>query len=314
MQARLSPCGNGAVARPGVAAQHKDDPGVGDDGIEREYRTLTALPEADSLIRGLLPAVLEAARVQMRHFASGVTVMSKPDASPVTAADHESEGVLLAGLERVAPNIPVIAEEQAAAGRLPPPQGRFFLVDALDGTRYFIKGKPEFSINVALVDAGAPVFGLIYVPPAGRLYVTRSDGSARGAVLMPQSGPPRDLDDLAMRRLKSRDPDRSALVAFNSRNSASASAALLAELEVKEARPLGSSEKFCLIAAGEGDLYARLGPTYEWDTAAGQAILEAAGGSVTRLDGARLTYGKSQEGYLNPAFVAWGGLPLLTRA
>ena len=116
-----------------------------------------------------------------------------------------------------------------------------------------------------------------------------------------------------MSRLVTRAPDRAALKAYTSRNSAGASGEFLRALQVHESLALGSSEKFCLIAAGEGDVYARLGPTYEWDTAAGQAILEAAGGKVTLLDGTPLTYGKFEGGYLNPGFVAWGRTPLLTQ-
>lgn len=261
--------------------------------------------DADSLLQGLLPAVLEAGRAEMRHFRSGVSAESKSDSSPVTVADREAEAILVAALGQVAPEISVIAEELAAAGQMPPPQRRFFLVDALDGTRYFIKGLPEFSINVGLVSDGEPVFGLIYSPAAERLYANRSDGKAYVARLAPDaqvSG----LKDLTFRALQSRQPDRANLVAFSSRASGGSSADFLKSLAVREARPYGSSEKFALIADGVGDLYPRFGPTYEWDTAAGQAILEAAGGSVTTLEGARLGYGKSENRYLNPGFVAWG--------
>ena len=163
-----------------------------------------------------------------------------------------------------------------------------------------------------MVENGVPVFGLIYVPPTGRLYLTRSDGRSYGAVVRADDALSGGLDSIAFERLMSRAPEPARLRAYNSRTAGGASADFLAELAVHEAQPLGSSEKFCLIAAGEGDLYARFGPTYEWDTAAGQAILEAAGGTVTTLDGARLSYGKSAGGYLNPHFVAWGRMPLLT--
>lgn len=269
-------------------------------------------PDADLLITGLLPAVLEAARIELRYFSAGVPVQSKPDSSPVTVADQEAEALLLTCLRRQWGHVPVIAEELAAAGRLPSEQGDFFLVDALDGTRHFIRGKPEFSINIAYVRDRNPVFGLIYIPSRGTLYATRSDGGAYRTILPAHSDDPAHLDDLKLECLKSRPADRTHLVAFNSRTTGGASAEFLAALDVREARPLGSSEKFCLIAAGEGDLYARFGPTYEWDTAAGQAILEAAGGSVTTIDGDALVYGKNNEGYLNTSFVAWGGPPLLT--
>lgn len=271
------------------------------------------VPDADTLIKDLLPAVMEAARAELGHFAAGVEVLEKPDASPVTAADHEAEAILLEALASCAPRVPVIAEEQAAAGLLPQAGKRFFLVDALDGTRYFIRGKPEFSINVALVEGGAPVFGLIYVPPTGRLYVTRSDGRSYTAIAPSSEARSARAPEIGWTQMRTRAADRRKLVAYHSRSTAGgASAEFLKALGVSEARSLGSSEKFCLLAEGQGDVYARLGPTYEWDTAAGQAILEAAGGCVTTTDGARLTYGKAEGGYLNPGFIAWGGAPLLT--
>lgn len=271
------------------------------------------LADASRLADALLPAVLEAGRVEMRHFRGGVTIEQKADKSPVTAADREAEAILLSALHAIAPDVPVVAEEAAAAGHLPAAASQFFLVDALDGTRLFIRGKPEFSVNIGLVEHGAPVFGLVYVPPTGALYVTRGPGKACFAEVMPDMSPA-NLSSLNYSPLVTRAPNRANLLAFNSRTAGGASSAFLNALGVKEARPLGSSEKFCLIAKGEGDVYARLGETYEWDTAAGQAILEAAGGTVATLDGARLGYGKTGVAYKNPYFVAWGGEPLLVGA
>ena len=268
--------------------------------------------DANLFCDALLPAVLEAGRIEMRHFTSGVKIEKKADKSPVTVADREAEDVIVAALARLAPDIPVVAEEAAAAGRLPQPSQRFFLVDALDGTHMFIRGKPEFSVNIALVEDGRPVFGLVYGPASGSLYATRSSAQSYAAEIMPEADIGRSAA-ISWTRLASRMPDNQNLVAFNSRTAGGAGADFLAELGVKEARPLGSSLKFCLIAKGEGDIYARFGTTYEWDTAAGQAVLEAAGGSVATLDGNALCYGKSTAGYLNPHFVAWGRTPLLIR-
>lgn len=269
------------------------------------------ITDRDALIAALLPAVRDAGRIEMEHFRKGVTIEQKPDRSPVTVADREAEIILLAALAKIAPNIPVVAEEEVAAGVVPARANTFFLVDALDGTRLFIRGKPEFSINIGLVENGRATFGLIFLPPSERLFVTRSDGGAYEARL------PLDGDGILaegdFRKIGTRAPDRAALVAFNSRSVGSASADLLAELKVAEARPLGSAMKFCLIAAGEGDLYARFGETYEWDTAAGQAILEAAGGSVVTVDGEPLTYGHYARDLRNPHFVAWGRQPLWYR-
>lgn len=266
---------------------------------------------SDEIASKLLPAILAAGRMEMQYFRAGLPVEAKPDRSPVTLADREAEAIVVGALAHFAPSVAVIAEEAAAQGRNPVPGRTFFLVDALDGTHLFIRGKPEFSINVALVEEDRPVFGLIYVPPAGRLYVTRSDGRAYAAHVDSALGDA-SFDSLNFTELSSRVPDRENLVAFNSRTAGGACAELLAHLNVREARPVGSAEKFCLIARGAGDLYARFGPTYEWDTAAGQAILEASGGSVTTLDGQRLTYGKSEWGYLNPHFIAWGRQPLVS--
>ena len=180
---------------------------------------------------------------------------------------------------------PVVAEEEISAGAACEYALRFFLVDALDGTRLFIRGKPEFSINIGLVEDGRARFGLIFLPPSERLFVTRSDGGAYEAHLPLSDAEP--LENVEFRRIMTRTPDRAALVAFNSRGTGSASAGLLQRSMSPMRVPLGSSMKFCLIAAGEGDLYARFGETYEWDTAAGQAILEAAGGSVTTLAASR---------------------------
>ena len=262
----------------------------------------------DALINALLPAVREAGRLEMAHFTKGVKFVQKADRSPVTAADHEAESVLLAALSKVAPDIPVVAEERISAGAACEYARRFFLVDALDGTRLFIRGKPEFSINIALVEDGKARFGLIFLPPSERLFVTRADGAAYEARLHLSTREQSPSVEFA--RISTRAPDPAALVAFNSRGAGSASTNLLKTLNVLDARPLGSSMKFCLIAAGEGDLYARFGETCEWDTAAGQAILEAAGGSVTTLDGLPLSYGHYERRFRNPHFVAWGRQPL----
>jgi 3'(2'), 5'-bisphosphate nucleotidase len=265
----------------------------------------------NALIAALLPAVREAGRLEMSHFTNGVKFEQKADRSPVTVADREAETVLLAALAQIRPDVPVVAEEEVATGAEYQYAKRFFLVDALDGTRLFIRGKPEFSINVAYVEGGESKFGLIYLPPSERLFVTRADRAYEVRVpIITDCG----YEDLDFKRLCTRTPDSSALVAFNSRGTGSASSRLLSLLKVREARPLGSSMKFCLIAAGEGDLYARFGETCEWDTAAGQAILEAAGGSVTNLDGTPLTYGHYERAFRNPHFIAWGRRPLWSGA
>jgi 3'(2'), 5'-bisphosphate nucleotidase len=263
------------------------------------------------LLEALLPVVLAAGRIEMNYFDAGVEVQTKADATPVTVADHEAEVVLVDGLNKVAPGVPVIAEESVAAGKVPETGSEFFLVDPLDGTRAFIANKPDFTINIGLIRDNQPIFGIIYAPALGKFFATLSPEDAVEADIAPDSQGER-LSDYTFRPLHARDPDPNALVAFTSRSHAAHDTdEFLNRLPITETKKASSSLKFCLIARGEADLYARLGRTSEWDTAAGQAILTAAGGSVTTLDGAPLAYGKRGEGYINPHFVAWARGPLL---
>ncbi|MGI9403942.1 MAG: 3'(2'),5'-bisphosphate nucleotidase CysQ [Hyphomicrobium sp.] len=271
--------------------------------------------EADrGLLEALLPVVLAAGRIEMGYFNSGVEVETKADATPVTVADHEAEVVLVEGLNEVAPGIPVIAEESVAAGKVPETEGEFFLVDPLDGTRAFIEHRSDFTINIGLVRDHQPVFGIIYAPALGKFFATLSPQEAVEAEISPDARGER-LADYAFKPLHARDPDPNALVAFTSRSHAAKNTGeFLKRLPIAETKKASSSLKFCLIARGEADLYARLGETSEWDTAAGQAILTAAGGSVTTLDGAPLQYGKKGNRFINPYFVAWARGPLLSAA
>lgn len=264
-----------------------------------------------SLIDALLPSVLAAGRTEMLHFNAGVEVTTKADATPVTIADHEAEAILAKGLNTVAPGIPVVAEEAMAAGRVPKVDDRFFLVDPLDGTRAYIRNSPEFTINIGLIENQQATFGIIYAPALSQLYVTLGTDEAVEIDIAPDSTET-SLSGLAMTRLSGRQSDPKALVAFASRSHAAENTeAFLKQFPIAEKRKASSSLKFCLVAKGEADLYARLGETSEWDTAAGQAILTAAGGCVTTLDGAPLVYGKSEGGFANPHFVAWVREPLI---
>lgn len=270
------------------------------------------MPDIDrlGLANGLLPAVKEAGRIEMRYYESDFEVERKDDKSPVTQADREAEAVLLNALFRLMPGVPVVAEEQVAAGHVPVLKDSFFLVDPLDGTREFIKKRGEFTINIGLITDGVPVFGLIYAPVLKRLFVTTELQTALEFELSP-SNDATSLSSLCARKLavrKLNDGDNK-LIAFASRSHRSEETeAFLERQGVTETRKVGSSLKFCLIASGEADLYPRLGPTSEWDTAAGHAILSVAGGHVARLDGSPLTYGKIEQKFLNPEFVAWGGI------
>ena len=257
----------------------------------------------------LLPAVLAAGHLQLRHREAGVATERKADASPVTAADREAEVLLLEALSRFAPGVPVIAEESVAQDGVPEVGDAFFLVDPLDGTREYVKGLGEFTINVGFVEGGRPMFGLVYAPALSELYVTLGDSRAAAATVGPESGAVR-LEDCGLRPIRVRESVPGALVALDSRSHRTAATEdLLAKLGVREVACMGSSIKFCVIARGDADLYPRLGPTSEWDTAAGHAVLAAAGGSVVTLDGAPLSYGKAEARYLNPNFIAWGRKP-----
>ena len=266
--------------------------------------------EGRSLATALLAPVIEAARIQLRYFRDCTAVVTKADKSPVTVADQESETVLIAALARIAPTIPVVAEENMASGARPVTGSAFFLVDPLDGTREFIAGRPEFTINIALVRDGRPVFGLIYTPAAGELYVTTGPGAAVGTHLDAASSPPGSLNQLQLKPLAARLPPADGLIVATSHSHMNkATEDILSGYVIKSRMPMGSSVKFCRIAEGRADIYPRVGPTSEWDTAAGQAILEAAGGSVSTLDGKPLTYGHAAGGFKNPAFIAYGRRP-----
>ena len=278
--------------------------------------TATSPLEHGVLAEALLPAVLEAGAVEMRHYRAGVAVDTKADQSPVTLADQEAEAILIAAIRKAAPGIPIVAEEAVAGGDLPDIGRRFFLVDPLDGTREFINKRDEFTVNIALVEAGVPRFGIVFVPALGDLYVTL--GPNRSAHVCIPEGHAIDtlaVDTLAaagLQDIRVRTPDPGALTAVASRSHLTPETEdYLAQYRIAARRDAGSSLKFCLIARGEADIYPRLGPTMAWDTAAGHAVLLAAGGLVTDMAGVALTYATrpdlgAKDRLRNPHFVAWG--------
>jgi 3'(2'), 5'-bisphosphate nucleotidase len=262
----------------------------------------------------LIDPVLKAGAVEMQHYEAGVTVEAKADASPVTAADREAEAILLAALAEIAPDSPVIAEEAVSEGRIPAIGRSFFLVDPLDGTREFINKRGEFTVNVALIEDGTPVLGIVYAPAVGELYATLEPGASSLARLAPGTDV-RRASDCVVHRIHVRTPGPG-LVAVASRSHGSAETeTFLERYAITERRDSGSSLKFCAIARGDADIYPRLAPTMEWDIAAGHAVLTAAGGSVTTPDGKAVRYGKTESGFRNGHFVAWGAAePLPARA
>jgi 3'(2'), 5'-bisphosphate nucleotidase len=261
-----------------------------------------------ALAEGLLTPALAAGKVQIAYQAAGPTAITKADGSPVTAADHESETIILAALRRLAPDVPVVSEEEAAAGHAPEVGARFFLVDPLDGTKPYLRREPHFTVNIGLIENGVPVFGLIYAPALQELYVTTAPGQAVMARLPPSSSPLR-LDECGLIPLKSREPDPAGLSALVSAlHLDRATEGFLAGRRIHERRAISSSLKFALLARGDADVYPRSGPTSEWDTAAGHALLLAAGGAVTTFNGdAPLSYGKPR--FRNSGFIAWGRSP-----
>ncbi len=262
------------------------------------------------LALSLMPDVMEAARAMMRHFANRGDFDTKSDGSPVTAADTECEEIVIAALARVAPGVPVIAEEAVASAGATPSSAsaRFFLVDPLDGTKEFISGRGDFTLNIALVEDGTPRFGLIYAPALARLYLTLSDEEAVATTLDPENGNWQSALGSAT-RLAARpvSPGRSRVMVASRAHGAAELERWLRDsaVEVGGMTSIGSSLKFCLVADGTADLYPRLSPTMEWDTAAGHAIAVAAGAIVTDAAGAPLRYGKTETGFRNPGFIVW---------
>ncbi|HSI50749.1 MAG TPA: 3'(2'),5'-bisphosphate nucleotidase CysQ [Ideonella sp.] len=258
-----------------------------------------ATADAAGLLSQLTPLIRDAGKVIMDIYATDFDVTKKGDESPVTQADQKAEDVILAGLAKIAPGVPVVAEEAVAAGKIPDVSDRFFLVDPLDGTKEFISRNGEFTVNIALIENGKPVLGLVFAPAvggaAGRLF---TGAAGLGAWLEDAEG---------KREIKTRAVPAEGLTVVASRSHGDETAldAFLNGRAVASRTNAGSSLKLCLVAAGEADLYPRLGRTMEWDIAAGDAVLRAAGGRVTVVaDGADLRYGKP--GFDNPHFAASG--------
>jgi len=253
------------------------------------------------LLEIMISAAVQAGRAIDEIYRGEFQVGQKADTSPVTAADHASEAIILERLAREAPGVPVVAEEEVAAGRVPSVGREFFLVDPLDGTKEFVARRGEFTVNVALVRDGRPVLGVVYAPASSVLFA--GDVEQRTAFRSPQE-PSRDVSSEREAIHVRPVPERGLTVVASRSHSNPETEAYLAALPVADRVSIGSSLKFCLVASGQADFYPRLGPTMEWDTAAGHAVLEAAGGMVLAPDGSPLGYGKPQ--FRNTAFLATG--------
>jgi 3'(2'), 5'-bisphosphate nucleotidase len=257
---------------------------------------LTDLETRRVLMDGLVAASLKAGAEIWRIFEAGFEVETKSDASPVTIADRAAEAIILAALIRLAPDIPVVAEEESEAGRVPDVDDRFFLVDPLDGTKEFVRRGTDFTVNIGLIEKGAPTLGAIYAPARKELYV----GDAQTATAWFRR------DGQAQSPLKVRAPRTPPTALASKSHDVPETEAFLQAVGCGERISVGSSLKFCLLAKGEADIYPRPSPTMEWDTAAGHAILLAAGGKAFAPSGEPLRYGKA--GFFNPGFVATGGM------
>jgi 3'(2'), 5'-bisphosphate nucleotidase len=246
------------------------------------------------LLDDLAEAAQEAGEAIVEVVRRGFEVEAKGDLSPVTEADRAAELIILAALARAAPGVPVIAEEEVAAGRIPAHDDTFFLVDPLDGTKEFVRGGDDYTVNIGLIEAGSPTLGVVLAPARATLHGGRvgegawiDDGQGRRAI-----------------RTRARGMELTAVASKSHLNRATID-------YLREAAggcgyvAVGSSLKFCILAEGQADIYPRASPTSEWDTAAGHAILLAAGGQVDGPDGSPLRYGKPA--FLNRAFVATSG-------
>jgi len=263
-----------------------------------------SLSHLPAILQPLVEASLAAGRTVLAGYDAGLSVDRKSDASPVTEADRASEDVIAAFLAEAFAEIPVVAEEACAAHGPPETGERFFLVDPLDGTKEFITGSGEFTVNIALVENARPVAGVVFAPALGTLYCG-AEGKAFSAEADARAGALGAFLPIAVRKAET--PP----VAVASRSHLSPeTASFLDSCGCVDSRSIGSSLKFCLLAEGEADFYPRLGPTMQWDTAAGQAVLEAAGGAVFTLEGKPFLYGRRNEAgprpFENPHFLAVG--------
>jgi 3'(2'), 5'-bisphosphate nucleotidase len=250
-----------------------------------------------------IAALTAAAGGKILEIAKGdLGTSKKSDKSPVTLADVAAEEILRGGLAKLLPGVPFIGEESVARGDIPEPGREFLLIDPLDGTREFIAGRAEYTVNVGLIANGAPVLGVIYTPPTGIVHA-----GAGGEAFRAELAPGEILDLSSVQKIRARQRPEKLIAAVSRSYLEKQSEDFLAKLPVVERLGLGSSLKFTLLAEGKADVYPRLASICEWDVAAGHALLAAAGGRVETLDGAPLPYGAKDKNFRLPGFVAWGG-------
>lgn len=256
-----------------------------------------------SLLDGLISASLAAGREILDVYGAPIDVDLKADLTPVTEADQRAELSILAVLAELAPGVPVVAEESVAVGRVPAITDRFFLVDPLDGTKEFIDRNGDFTVNIALIEHRVPVLGVVYAPAIGWMFIGSPDGAFAAMVV---DSTPGAFSPVGVRQAPTEGPT----VVESRSHRTPATDAYITRLRPGEVKMVGSSLKFCLLASGQADVYPRFGRTMEWDTAAGDAVLRAAGGSMTTVDGKPFLYGKRNRpddaDFANPFFIATG--------
>lgn len=274
------------------------------NGFDFVLSGVVEIDDRKAACEAVIALALSAGREIMRIYEAGLKVEHKADQSPVTEADRNAEEIILAGLANRFPDVPVVAEEACSAGSVPAEIGdTFFLVDPLDGTREFINYRSDFTVNIALVHERVPVSGVVYAPARGELFCgygdkaefCKADEQGRLAARQPISVRPCCKPPVIVASRSHRTPETDAFIA---------------DYPGAELISVGSSLKFCMIAAGSADIYPRFGRTMEWDTAAGDAILRAAGGRTVLPDGRALLYGKRDQphdtDFANPHFIAYG--------
>ena len=274
----------------------------GRDAVAKSVLDMIDLDEVAEIFAEL---TVEAAVAVMHVYAGNHHARQKADCSPVCDADERAEAIILAGLAVRLPHIPVVAEEAASRGEKPRCGRAFILVDPVDGTREFLHRNGEFTINIALILDGVPRVGAVYAPAIGRMWMAGAHAYTfhvePGALLPPVA---------ERREIRVRTNPHVGLTALASRSHGDPRTEdFLSRLPIAERRSAGSSIKFCILAEGEADVYPRFGDTMEWDTAAGDAVLRAAGGAVVDECGVALLYGKAERQYRNGPFVAWGDKP-----
>lgn len=260
------------------------------------------MTELDDLALAFAGLASAAGLVIMDVYATDFAVRSKADASPVSEADEAAEALLIPGVEELLPGVPILAEEAVSRDGLVDVGAEFVLIDPLDGTKEFVSRNGDFTVNLALIREGRPVAGCVYAPAKERIFL--GGEAARSGRLTPGA------DVGALSAIATRPYPPEGLTAVTSRSHLDDDTrAFVERVGAASTTDAGSSLKFCLVATGEADVYPRFAPTMEWDTAAGHAVLAAAGGSVLTPDGSPFVYGKTDSGFRNGSFIAWGRAP-----